>query len=196
MAYWKTLAKRALLEALKDSKLDSEVDAMIALLAQAVISLILWFALGAYTDATLATRALAAATPFLTFPVAFVIRAVLAPKATDQQLRTEQATELETQKERQTALTGEIERLKNVPMPAHFEDGLYQEGKLVGIVFGASVDGELAQFSEVHNGLFDQSKPFLFRDFVLRMKSYRNYIACSTSVTVTDKGPIRSDDPA
>lgn len=75
MGYWKQVFKRAAREAAKDLKLDTWAAAVIALIAQGIVSAGIWIALGHTMPAgTLWTRILTAAAPFLTFPIAFLIR--------------------------------------------------------------------------------------------------------------------------
>lgn len=53
---------------------------MISLFAQAVISFALWKLVGTFDDATAVKQALAATLPFLTFPIALILRTLFEPK--------------------------------------------------------------------------------------------------------------------
>lgn len=80
MGYWGGVAKRAVTRAAKDLRLDSVVAVVLGLLIQALIGLLLFFALG-NTDANIWTRIATGLAPFLMFPVAFAIRMATEPAA-------------------------------------------------------------------------------------------------------------------
>jgi membrane protein implicated in regulation of membrane protease activity len=173
MGYWRALTATAAKQALKDAKLDSVASAVIILLAQALVAVGFFVVVGQFTQANAITRALTALTPFLTFPVAFVIRAILLPAVLDQELR---AT---------------IESLKNPPPPERYDDGIYQHGTLVGIVSDPREAGHQIEFGAVENsdGLRRQ-EAFFYRDRLLLLDTVSQYAASQTSLTITAEGPI------
>jgi hypothetical protein len=80
MSYWKCVLRRAALEAAKDAKLDTLASATIHLIVQAVVSVIIWVALGrVLPPGTLWARILATAIPLLTFPIAMGVRVFTVP---------------------------------------------------------------------------------------------------------------------
>jgi hypothetical protein len=80
MLYWVRVLRRSAKEAAKDVRIDTWANAVIAVLAQALISAAIWFALGAaMPNGTLLTRVFVTAAPFITFPVAFFVRLITVP---------------------------------------------------------------------------------------------------------------------
>ena len=93
MSYWVRVLRRAAKEAAKDAKIDTWANAVIAVLAQTLISAAIWIALGrAMPDVTLLTRFFATAAPFLIFPVAFFVRLIVVPS----DMAKEDAAQIET----------------------------------------------------------------------------------------------------
>lgn len=174
MGYWKRFAQRAASEARKDAKLDSVVSAVIALIAQGFIAFGIYVALGEFTNATAATRILTAATPFLTFPVAFLIRAAILPKTLDNELR------------------AEIALLKNPPRPDGYDDGIFQHGRLVGVVSGVSFGSGILTFTSIENsdGL-NLSEVFFYQETLLFARSVGEYRG-ARNVTVVDSSGSKS----
>lgn len=131
------MARQAGSQAMKDAKLDNLTSVVISLGAQAAASATLWWALGEFTSATGWGRAITAATPFLTFPIAFLVRALLAPAAMDHDLRTQHGTEVHNLTKENVSLSDAIEVLKNPGEPLGFDDHLFQYGKAVAMVHGS-----------------------------------------------------------
>ncbi len=168
MGYWREIAKSVGRQALKDAKLDSAVSAVIALLAQALIAFGIFIGLGQFTEATAVTRALTALTPFLTFPVAFVIRFAFAPALHFQALQAE--TE-----ENAGRLQARINHLENPPPPDGKNETIYQDGNAVGNVVGAITrKGPLLIFDEIENCTADLGRAFVFMDEILYFQRERN----------------------
>jgi hypothetical protein len=172
MGYWGNVSKIAAGQALKDAKLDSVVSAVIAILAQCLIASAIFVGLG-FTEAALATRVLTALTPFLTFPIAFLIRAALVPHVAD------------------AALREELDLLRNPPSPERFEDGLYQHGALVGIVTNPKEIGDdQMEFDAVENSNdLRRREAFFYRDKLLFLNAVVRYIGTQSITTMTADGP-------
>lgn len=79
MGYWGKVARRAGKAALEDAKWTTP-NVVTGLLVQGVSAAAIFFLLG-FTEANLIGRGIAAATPFLTVPMAFLVRLVLTPPA-------------------------------------------------------------------------------------------------------------------
>jgi hypothetical protein len=80
MSYWKRVLRRAALEAAKDAKVDTLASATIHLIVQAVVSVIIWVALGhVLPPGTLWARIRATTIPLLTFPIAMGVRVFTVP---------------------------------------------------------------------------------------------------------------------
>lgn len=172
MGYWGNVSKIAIGQAIKDAKLDSVVTAVIALLAQGLIAICIFIGLGQITNATAVTRVLTALTPFLTFPVAFIIRAALAPPVIDQALR------------------AELDQLRNPPPPERFDDGIYQYGTLVGIVSDAQEIGDQMEFAAIEDSdRLNRREAFVYRDMLLFLNASTGYIGTQTITTVSADGP-------
>lgn len=143
--YWRPLGRYAMRQALKDAKLDSGVLVVISLGAQALAASGLWWLLGEFTNSTGWGRAITAATPFLTFPVALVVRSVLAPAALAANAQEAHTTEVEDLQERLGRITAALEALNNPADPPGYADHVYQYGKPVGAVHG--------DIQDVQNGI-------------------------------------------
>src|ERR1700730_9237068 len=80
MSYWGRIFVHAVREAAKYTKLDTLANAVTTVVVQIVVSIIVWISFDyVWPTGALMTRALATVTPFLAFPVAFVIQFIVAP---------------------------------------------------------------------------------------------------------------------
>ena len=80
MSYWGRIFVHAVREAAKYTKLDTLANAVTTVVVQIVVSIILWISFDyVWPTGALMTRVLATVTPFLAFPVAFVIQFFVAP---------------------------------------------------------------------------------------------------------------------
>jgi hypothetical protein len=80
MSYWGRIFVHAVREAAKCAKLDTWANAVTTVVVQIVVSIIVWISFDhVWPTGALMTRALATVTPFLAFPVAFVIQFFVAP---------------------------------------------------------------------------------------------------------------------
>jgi hypothetical protein len=80
MSYWGRVFVRAVHEAAKNAKLDTWANALTVISTQLLISAIIWIAYGyALPNGTLMMRVLTTITPFLIFPIAFIVRFFVVP---------------------------------------------------------------------------------------------------------------------
>lgn len=136
LEYWRPLGRYAVGQALKDAKLDSGVLLIISLSAQALAAGALWWLLGEFTNSTGWGRAITAATPFLTFPIALFVRSVLAPAALAAEVQEAHTTEIEDLQRRLKCITAALGALNDPANPPGYADHIYQYGKPVGVVHG------------------------------------------------------------
>ncbi|MET3710275.1 hypothetical protein ABIC65_000955 [Sphingomonas trueperi] len=157
---------------MKDAKLDSVASAVIAILAQCLIAAAIFIGLG-FTETALITRALTALTPFLTFPIAFLVRSILEPRRID------------------SALRDEINLLRSPPHPSRFDDGLYQHGALVGIVTNPrEITNDQIEFDAIEESdTLKRREAFFFRDKLLFLNVVVGYAGTQISTTITAEGP-------
>lgn len=190
MGYYGQLGKRAASEALKDAKLDSLVPAIASILAQGLASALLYMFAGSFSGATTVTRILAAAIPFLAFPVAFLIRAGMAPGAMAKEASLSCDSALADKQLTITALENELQALHDPPRPDRFADGIYQHGRLVGIVSGSSMqDGRFVLHQIEDTEGLNHRQAFFFQDRLFVIGSISRSIGSLSSAVLGPDGP-------
>ncbi|WP_380929132.1 hypothetical protein [Sphingomonas arantia] len=183
------MAKVAATQALKDAKLDSPVAAAASLCGQAMASVILYLALGSFTEMTTATRSLTAAAPFLAFPVALIIRLVSTPGVMAREASEVFQRELTWWKEANGNLIKGLNALTDPPRPPDFEDGIYQNGSLVGKVIGMRTTDHKITFEQIENTeALDRNKAFYFQDILLMIVDFGGLTASQNRVIIDKSG--------
>jgi hypothetical protein len=95
-----------------------------------------------------------------------------------------------TEQKKSSGIGSSLGKFGNLPKHPNFEDGIFQNGQLVGLVSGFTCEGSSYLFDHMRDTEnFDFTSPFLFRDNFLMLVSYKRTIGMSTRVVNGPGGP-------